>query len=378
MDFYWEYYRELNPDLGKVGLTTPNDFNQHFFKYGRRENRKYKFSELYPEFNYIDYIKIYPNLQLTNKADCEYHYFSIGRHNNYFQNYTKMLDNINIQEFIDNNKQLEYIGIKNIEDVKKYYKTIHTKDPELVKNIKKPTFGVFITGFGMPNIEIKLQILQKNLQILAKWKDKYEISLYIYMYSVQFDGIFDDIDFSKYISKAEIILKPGIVGEFIYNDVSTVYNQYEYVILFLDDIELQDSFDLDKLLMVYNLEQLDILGLPLTIDSPCNYKFMLQQLDIFNYRETNFVEFFFYFISSKNFPKYLRFYSADIRWCWGIDLALGNYNMKLGILDLCPIKHYFKAISYNRNLPSPHIEIENTKKKFRYIQNKIILKKEKH
>jgi inorganic pyrophosphatase len=248
--------------------------------------------------------------------------------------------------------------------------------------IYKPTFGIFLIGFGMPNLDIKKNILIKNLEIIKKWKDDYIIDLYIYIYNPQFANCLNDINFTKYVRNINIIVKPGIVGEFIYQNVSLLYNKYEYVILFLDDIELPDNFDLEKMLMVYNLEKLDILGLPLTRDSPHNHTFMLQNIDMLNkgytFRQTNFVELFFYFISANRFPKYLRFFTKQSQWCWGLDVAIGCYGLRLGILECYPIKHYFKAASYNSSLPNPIIEFENTKRRLKTIKDKLILRKEKY
>jgi hypothetical protein len=234
----------------------------------------------------------------------------------------------------------------------------------------------------MPNIEVKVEILERNLSIFGKWKDLYNIDLYIYVYNPQFVDVLDEIDFSKYVNSVEIVAKPGIVGEFIYNNVSKLYQKYDYTILFLDDIELTQSFDLETLLRVYNLEALDILALPLTLGSPFNYEFMLQSIEVlkqgYNYRETNFAELFFYFISKKNFSKYLRLFTNKTQWCWGIDLAIGTSGLKIGILDKCPIKHYYKANSYSSNLPNPYVELDNTKRRLKFIKDKVILKKEKY
>ncbi len=105
---------------------------------------------------------------------------------------------------------------------------------------------------------------------------------------------------------------------------------------------------------------------------------MQQMITDFNYRETNFVELFFYFISSNRFDKYFKFFNKDTKWCWGIDLALSNYGLKLGILDCFPVKHYFKAVSYNSSLPSPIAELNRIKSSLKTINNKFILRKEKY
>jgi hypothetical protein len=381
MVFYWEYYKELNPDLKRNGLKMPGDFINHYIKYGRKENRPYKFSQLYPEFDLQKYKKIYPNLRLTSNIEYEYHYFTIGKYENNKKN-EDVLNNVDINKFLTDNKNLEFIGVRTVEDAKKYYINIESRDPQFKHNITKPKIGLFLLGFGMPNIEIKLDILVHNLDIIKKWKDIYTLDLYIYMYNPEFSGVLEDIDFKEYVNDINIVSKPGIVGQFIYNDVSKVYKEYDYNILFLDDVKLHKEFDLEKILKVYNLEALDILSLPLTVDSPHNHTFMLQQKYMikegYTYRETNFAELFFYFISSKNFPKYLKLFNRQTRWCWGIDLALGENGIKVGILEIYPLIHYFKGSSYSNKLPNQFLEAAQTTSRLRTIKNKIILKKEKY
>jgi hypothetical protein len=337
MDFYWEYYKELNPDLYWNNCITKNDLINHFNKHGKSENRKYSFTDLFPDFNWIEYKRQNPTLFLNNKIDYEYHYFREGR-----------------------------------------FKNIYNSN----KDIIKPKIGLFLTGFGAPNIEKKTEILVHNLEIVKNWKDMYELDLYIYLYTPSYLEELTKIDFTSYVKKVEIIDKPGIVGEFIYRDVSKHYTKYDYILLFLDDIELPPDLSLDKMLTVYNLEKLDILGLPLTLDSPANHKFMTQDIQIlregYNYRKTNFIEYFFYVMSSNNFRKYLSFFTDRTKWCWGIDLALSMYGIELGILECYPIKHYYKAVSYNRQLPDPHLEFNYVRKNRKMIKDMVILKKKKY
>jgi hypothetical protein len=382
MEFNWEYYKELNPDLAKAGLSLPSDYINHYKNYGKRENRPSKFNNLYPDFNVNEYKILNSNIDLKTYGDYQYHYFTVGRTKNLPKNFREYLKSIDLDKFQQDNKKLEYIGIKNLDDIKKYIINIDIRYPFFKNNLVKPSFGLFLIGFGMPNIEVKLEILERNLKIFQKWKDIYDIDLYIYVYNPQFSDVLDEIDFKKYIRNVEIIAKPGIVGEFIYNNVSQMFQKYDYTILFLDDIELTQGFDIETMVKVYNLEQLDILALPLTLDSPFNYEFMLQNLQLFregfNYRETNFAELFFYFISKQNFYKYLRLFTHKTQWCWGIDLGIYNAGLKTALFDKFPIKHYYKANSYTSNLPDPHIELETTRRRLKFIKDKVILKKEKY
>jgi hypothetical protein len=382
MDFHWEYYRELNPDLANAGLVKSSDYINHYKNHGKREHRLGKFSNLFPDFNVNEYKALNSNLHLKTDDEYKYHYFSTGRKNKQFKNFKEYFGSIDLEKFQADNKQLEYIGIKDISDIKKYIINIDINYPNLKKKLVKPSFGLYLLGFGMPNIEVKLEILEKNLNIFKKWKDIYDIDLYIYLYNPQFLDVLDEIDFKKYIRNVEIIAKPGIVGEFIYNNVSQLFHKYEYTILFLDDIELSPNFDLDKMVKVYNLEQLDVLALPLTLDSAFNYDFMLQNVQLlndgFNYRETNFVELFFYFISKRNFLKYLKLFTNKTQWCWGIDLGMFHTGLKMGLIDEYPIKHYYRANSYSNNLPNPKVELAETGHRLRSIRDKVIFKKEKY
>jgi hypothetical protein len=372
----------LNPDLTKAGLVKPIDFINHYKNYGKRENRHNTFNDLFPDFKTEEYKILNSNLKLQTDKDYQYYYFSLGRKNGMPKNFKEYLNTIDLDKYRIENKQLENICIKDIEDVKKYITNVDIRYPNYKNNLVKPSFGLFILGFGMPNIEIKLEILERNLNIFKKWKDIYDIDLYIYVYNPQFSDVLDEIDFKKYVRNVEIVSKPGIVGEFIYNNVSKVFKKYEYTILFLDDIELTPGFDLETMVKVYNLEQLDILALPLTTDSPFNYEFMVQSMEViksgFNYRETNFAELFFYFISKKNFYKYIRLFTNKTQWCWGIDLGIYNAGLKIALFDKFPIKHYYKGNSYSSNLPDPHIELNVTKRRLNFIKNKVFFKKEKY
>lgn len=382
MDFQWEYYRALNPDLITAGLVKPTDFINHYKNYGKKEKRLHCFSDLFPKFNINEYKLLNGNLNFNTIGEYQYHYFSVGRHNNMPQNFNEYLENMDLEKFRLDNKQLENICIKDVDDVRKYIVNIDILYPNFKNNVVKPSFGIFLVGFGMPNIEVKVEILEKNLNILKKWKDIYDIDLYIYVYNPQFVGVLDEIDFKKYVRNVEIFAKAGIVGEFIYNNVSQQFQEYEYTILLLDDIEIMPGFDLETMVKVYNIEQLDILSLTLTTDSPFNYEFMVQNLKLlregYNYRETNFAELFFYFISKRNFIKYLRLFTNKTQWCWGLDLAIYNAGLKVALFDKFPIKHYYKANSYSNKLPDPHVELESTKRRLKFIKDKVILKKEKY
>ena len=427
MDFHWEYYRELNPDLYWQGYETRAQCTQHYLNHGIQEKRKYLFCDLFPDFNWSEYKKQNPKLILSHKLAYEYHYFTVGRFLNLFKPVSAIKKKEPVKTKLEPIKtklepvktKLEPVksieepvkgieepvkgieeAVKGIEDpvkgieepvkgIEEAVKTI--EEPvksklEPIKTIesqkKKPKIGLFLTGWGEPNVSKKKEILLSNLNVIKTWKEKYELDLYIYLYTTSCLDELQTIPFTEYVSHITIIPKAGIVGEFIYGDVSKRYHQYEYVILFLDDIQLSQQSSLDKLIWIYQREPIDILGLPLTVDSPSNHSFMLQdQIMIrqgYTYRETNFIEYFFYMISSKKFKKYLNFFTNRTKWCWGIDLILYPNGIRMGMVEIYPVKHYFKAMSYHKSLPDPLVELNyvcGTKHK---IKHKVNLRKEKY
>jgi hypothetical protein len=244
--------------------------------------------------------------------------------------------------------------------------------------------GFFLIGFGTPNLEVKINILRHNLQTLKARNLKgmvAAVDLYIYCYTPReakeaLEHPSMRLLMTEALSNTYIVEKKGIVGEFIHHEVSKEYAKYNYIVLLLDDILLPNNFDLGRMVWVYNREHLDILALPLTQDSPYNYKFMLQREDLrregFTYRQTNFAELFFYLMSTDNFGrKYLPFITHETKWCWGIDLALHNYGLKMGLMECFPVKHFFKGVSYNTNLPDPLHELNVQTAHLHKIKRKI-------
>jgi hypothetical protein len=363
--FYLEYYCYLNPDLCWNNINSPIEIFKHFQKNLNAENRKYKFSDIFPNFNWMKYREANPtfNNLLNTKEDYEYHYFKIG-----------FIDELPLN-IIQKPLEKPLLLIKDKEELEKQEESLEKEENS--KPIIKQTsvrIAFFLVGFGDPFIEIKLEILKSNLNKIKIINQQYIVDLYIFVYTIEKRDILDSIQFQDYVSNVYIYTERGIVGEFIYKYVSQKYILYDYIVLFLDDIELGDKFDINKLIYIYTKEQLDILGLPLTLDSPTNHEFMLCKKDNrYNYRQTNFIELFFYLMSKQNFKKYIKLFDKYTRWCWGIDLCLYNLQFKLGIYDEYPIKHYFKAKSYNRNLPNALLEFEKVRRKNIMIEHKLNL-----
>lgn len=72
--FNWKIYNELNPDLKIAGVDTEQKLLAHWKRYGCRENRPSKVSDINPNFNLITYKQENSDLVLLNSDDYELHW----------------------------------------------------------------------------------------------------------------------------------------------------------------------------------------------------------------------------------------------------------------------------------------------------------------
>lgn len=237
----------------------------------------------------------------------------------------------------------------------------------------KTRVGLFLLAFGEPHIEKKKQILLRNLNVLKKIKDTYSLTLYIFLYSIEKESIFTDIDFTTYVEHIHIHVEKGILGQFIYKYISQSYHDYDYSLFFLDDIEFPKDFHLTKMIDIYHQERVDILGLPLTTESFTHHKIM-KVVKNNMFRETNFIELFVYLFSKENCSKYIQLFDNDTRWCWGIDLILSPCGLRLGLYDGFPVKHYFNGVSYSQTLPHPTREMNKLRRQYTFIRTPKVLR----
>ena len=111
MNFDWEVYSVLNPDLNRAGLITRQQIERHYITYAKAENRLYDIYQLYPDFNPEIYREKYTDLQNMNKRALELHWLKYGRYEGRI--YVEPLyDNSLISSEFGINKNINYnIGI---------------------------------------------------------------------------------------------------------------------------------------------------------------------------------------------------------------------------------------------------------------------------
>jgi hypothetical protein len=77
----WEIYKLLNDDL-EDKINTPDEYYNHLFKYGINENRPYKITDKFRNFNLNYYKNNYSDINYMNDMELEKHYIKFGFYEN--------------------------------------------------------------------------------------------------------------------------------------------------------------------------------------------------------------------------------------------------------------------------------------------------------
>jgi hypothetical protein len=225
---------------------------------------------------------------------------------------------------------------------------------------------VIVPGFGGHNIEQKINIFQKNVNILSNTPENYNIEIEIF----NFDCISYKLNnFETKRIKIRENLNKGIIGQFLFKYITPKFIlNYDYIIILLDDIELDENTNFEKVIKNYVYYKYDIISFSIKKGWPFSHYVMIQNESNNEFiRQTNMVELFIYIMNKENYIKYYQLLDEKSNWLWGIDFSLYYKYFKLGIIDKYSVKHYYKGISYNSNLPNPGEEIEHNRKKFKLI-----------
>lgn len=148
MNFNWQIYRELNPDLERVGLKTQSDFVNHYMIHGKDEKRKYNINQLYPDFNRIQYRQNYEDLRQLNPIQLDLHWIKNGtkegrtykplKNTVIKNNKFNLINGIDIIYWInlDRSKDRRVLMEKILKNIKIQNKRIPASDGTLIPNIQ--------------------------------------------------------------------------------------------------------------------------------------------------------------------------------------------------------------------------------------------------
>jgi hypothetical protein len=79
MNFNWEIYKQLNPDLFEAGLGTQEKYESHYYAHGIPEGRPHCITSITPDFNYDFYRVFYPDLGDLTNTQLELHWIQWGK-----------------------------------------------------------------------------------------------------------------------------------------------------------------------------------------------------------------------------------------------------------------------------------------------------------
>jgi protein-tyrosine-phosphatase len=243
--------------------------------------------------------------------------------------------------------------------------SFYNESPQYIRRMVNNLL-VVIPGMGDGFFEEKKKFLRKNIDIIKKTYSG-NIDFLIFNYS--------DNDFSDF-PEVKVVKQKGFINEYLFKYLKPDdIKQYDYIIIMLDDISICENFDVNKIIEIYNHNDLDIISPTLTTDSEFSYSFMLQNKiygDLL--RITNYCEYFLYIMKRDSYAKYWNLLDEKSFWGWGLDLSLYLRDLKLGLLNEFNIKHHYKNKNYKPGTPNPYIELNHNNERFGKVKFKKNLK----
>ena len=238
----------------------------------------------------------------------------------------------------------------------------------------------YLAACGDPGYSNKIEVLANNLNILKN--ANYNIDLIINIYD---DSIIDLEFFGKFVSNIYVSRKEGVLAElWLTNEYNNLIKKYDYIILILDDVMLDKTFNLNTILDKKNIYNLNIIS-PYIYNAGGLYNKSIKLQKNIDIIETNCLEFFCYIMNSEDFFLYLDTVCVDNRWTWGNDLLLKHFGLSSGIDVSNKAFHMLSNNNNNREcfdsmdrflLNNGFTDTQSVLDKYPYVKNKIYVKKE--
>lgn len=212
-----------------------------------------------------------------------------------------------------------------------------------------PSLFVVVPGFGRPHADEKIRILSSNIQLLQSCGAWGKVSVTVCVYDKHVLAAVPD----TLLAGATWVVETGVVGQFIRRHASPHATcAYDYVMVLLDDVELQSNIDFESLLQFQRVLGLDIMSPALTLDSKRQFDFMLTQPSHpATLKITTACEAFCYLMPFSAFKRYhaiLDGVAADNPWLWGVDMCLYKcFDFRVAIANHMTMRHHFKSEGYS-------------------------------
>ena len=200
-------------------------------------------------------------------------------------------------------------------------------------------FCYYLVSIGEPNLGEKLEILVSNLNyIYNDIKTPFDVIINCYetnRYITNF--IKNEITDSNCIDNVYIHSKKGVLSElFLTNVYNDKIDNYDYIFFIFDDVKII-NIDINEMIRIKNKLSISFFS-PKIINATHPWMYSYDNITIHNCIET-----YLYLFSPADFKKFLSINTIENKWMWGVDLVLGFFNIKSGIINNYTAEHVFAA-----------------------------------
>lgn len=218
---------------------------------------------------------------------------------------------------------------------------------------------VLIPGFGDPHWDAKVDILRKNIATVAAYFDDYTFKIIQYTADKTLPA---DILENPRI---DVVHDKGVLGRNLCVHATPAYVETQaadYVVLLLDDVELQAPFDWQELISLKSVLSLDIISPVLPSPRMTPWNFMVQNTDWVAAEMTR-CELFCYLMTPETYKRYYEYLDINNPWMWGMDFMLSSHmKLRVGVAHRIRMIHYFSRATYDPG-NDPRVDAEAYLKK---------------
>lgn len=212
-------------------------------------------------------------------------------------------------------------------------------------------FAYYLAAIGHRGLDVKLNILAKNLNYLySELNTNFDIIINCYNSE---DDVFNFVQQFTFLNKKLFHNKPGVLTElFLTNPHNASLSNYDYILFMLDDVEIQD-LDLREMINVKEKYKIELLS-PKVINSTHSFmnSYPEQTLTI-----NNALEVYCLLLKYKDFQRFLSIHTVENKWMWGADFLFGYFNIKTGVYHKSSVKHMLLPSKKNTNNASKLMQV---------------------
>jgi len=213
-------------------------------------------------------------------------------------------------------------------------------------HLPQSSLFVIIPGFGEPHWDHKISILQNNCQKLTRNFSSKNIRITVCQYTLDKEIPVEIVQrFNLHVIKEK-----GIVGDFIKRHATPEHTSvYTYVMILLDDVEIQDNFSFPCIEEYITDLNLDLVSPSLTKESPSGFLGyfptpMHTYPDEYDIILVEICELYFYIFKSSAYAIYYQHVSHDNPWMWGMEsMIYKKMGLTIGMLNKITIVHHYNG-----------------------------------